>query len=409
MKRQLVIPILIVGVLSACVSQAAERSGEVSTTPAATPVGDAAATPVDGLVLVGTNGGMAAADMSTGKVLFNEERAIAAPDRSLVYTTSHGALRVLKADSGDVVDSFPAPADTIPIAASEGGLVALIPAGAATYPRAPEGRLSTPVDITDTDNGDAQHLELHGNFEPEAFSTDGRSLFLIQYLPAAAPDHYRVMELKLASEKIFRVASPDKVPPSSMQGTRLQQVWAPDRSVLYTLYTNQVSSGAPLTFVHVLNLKEKWAHCIDLPPSFGSSRPNAKAMVGSPDGKRLYVTDADAQLIATINTRRFAVQTTDVADVPSPHGQAPASASLAADGTLYVSGGDRVSVFDIGTMTPGTGWTSDSLILDEGLSLDGTILFLSTADGIQARDPGTGTSLGAARLPGAKVMLAVSA
>ena len=399
MKRHVVIPILILGLLSACVSQAAERSGDASTTPT---------TPVGGLVLVRTSGGMAAADMSTRKVLFNEENAIASPDRSLVYSTSQGALRVLEADTGDVVDSFPAPAGTIPIAASEGGLVALIAEGSATYPRAAEGRRSTPVDLTNTENGAAQHLNLHGNFEPEAFSTDGRSLFLIQYLPAAAPDHYRVMELDLASEKIFRVASPDKVPPSSMQGTRLQQVWAPDRSVLYTLYTNQVSSGAPLTFVHVLNLKEKWAHCIDLPASFGSSRPNAKAMVGSPDGKRLYVTDADAQLIATINTSRFAVQTTDLADVPPPQGNEPASASLAPDGTLYVSGGDRVSMFDIGTMTPGPGWTSDSLILDEALSLDGAILFLSTADGIQARDPVTGTSLGTTRLPGANVMVAVT-
>ena len=120
MKRHLVIPIVIFGVLSACVSQAAERSGDISTAP----VGDSAATP-GGLVLVGTNGGIAAADMSTRKVLFNEKSAIASPDRSLVYSTSQGALRVLDADTADVVDSFPAPAGTIPIAASEGGLVAL--------------------------------------------------------------------------------------------------------------------------------------------------------------------------------------------------------------------------------------------------------------------------------------------
>ena len=73
-----------------------------------------------------------------------------------------------------------------------------------------------------------------------------------------------------------------------------------------------------------------------------------------------------------------------------------------------MSGGDHVSMFDIGTMAPRPGWTSDSPILDEGLSPDGTILFLSTAEGIEARDPGTGTSLGTARLPGANVMLAVS-
>ena len=98
MKRHVVIPILILGLLSACVSQAAERSGDASTTPT---------TPVGGLVLVRTNGGMAAADMSTGKVLFNEESAIASPDRSLVYSTAHGALRVLEADRGDVVDIVP--------------------------------------------------------------------------------------------------------------------------------------------------------------------------------------------------------------------------------------------------------------------------------------------------------------
>ena len=185
--------------------------------------------------------------------------------------------------------------------------------GEATYPSTPEGRRSTPLDLEASDTGATQHLDLHGNFEPDAFSTDGRSLFLIQYLPAAAPDHYRVMELDLASHRIAHVASPDKVPPSSMQGTRLQQVWAPDRSVLYTLYTNQVSSGAPLTFVHVLNLEDKWAHCIDLPAAFGASRPNAKAMVGSPNGTHLYVTDADAQQIATIDTRRFKVDTTTAA------------------------------------------------------------------------------------------------
>ena len=397
MRRQLVLPTLALVLVVACVSQAAERPGDASTG-----IGGG------GLLLVRTNGGVAGVDLSTGIVLFNESASIASPDHSRIYATSPSGLRVLDAESGDVLGSFSAPAGTVPIAASEGGLVALIPTGAVSYPQTPEGRRTTPIDIEDSDSGATQHLDLNGNYEPEAFSTDGRSLFLIQYLPAAAPDHYRVMELNLASAKINRVASPDKVPPSSMQGTRLQQVWAPDRSVLYTLYTNQVSSGAPLTFVHMLNLDEKWAHCIDLPASFGSSRPNAKAMVGSPDGRLLYVTDADAHRIATINARRFSVATTTVTDLPSPPSATPATVSLTAEGTLYVSGGDRISAFDIESMTSGSTWESDSVILDERLSVDGTILYVVTGDEIQGLDPRTGASLLAIRLPGANDVLGIS-
>ena len=205
------------------------------------------------------------------------------------------------------------------------------------------------------------------------------------------------MELDLASLRIARVASPDKVPPSSMQGTRLQQVWAPDRSVLYTLYTNQVSSGAPVTFVHVLNLEDKWAHCIDLPAAFGASRPNAKAMVGSPNGTRLYVTDADAHRIATIDTRRFEVVTTTTASLPAPGAANPASASLSPDGTLLVSGGNEVAAFDTGSMTAGPAWASELPIEDLQLNVDGSILYAATTDQIEALDPRTGTLRGSSR------------
>jgi sugar lactone lactonase YvrE len=398
MKRRLVILIAFVGLLSACADQAAT---ELSDPGSGIPGG--------GVLLVRTQEGLADAEASTGNVLFDEPAAVASPDRSLVYATADdGVIRVLDAVSGDVVDSLPAPAGTVPIAASQGGLVALITEGTAAYPQTPEGRSSTPVDIVATDGGSEQHLDLDGNFEPEAFSSDGKSLFLIEYLPAAAPDHYRVMELDLATQQISRIASPDKVPPATMQGTRLQQVWAPDQSVLYTLYTNQVSSSAPLTFVHVLNLDGKWAHCIDLPEPFGSSRPNAKALAGSADGNHLYVTDADAHRIATISTQRFAVDTTTELALPTPGVAESASASLALDGSLFVSGGNQIAVINTDSMIAGPTWESDSLILGSRVSADGTILYVATGNAIQGRDPRTGTPLGAIQLPGATEMLDVS-
>ena len=268
--------------------------------------------------------------------------------------------------------------------------------GEATYPSTPEGRRSTPLDLEASDTGATQHLDLHGNFEPDAFSTDGRSLFLIQYLPAAAPDHYRVMELDLASHRIARVASPDKVPPSSMQGTRLQQVWAPDRSVLYTLYTNQVSSGAPLTFVDVLNLEDKWAHCIDLPAAFGASRPNAKAMVGSPNGTPLR---DPRRRPADRDDRHAAIQvvTTTAASLPVPGATDPASALLTPDGTLLVSGGNQVAALDTRSMTTVPAWASELPIEDLQVNADGSVLYVATPDQIEALDPRTGTLLSRSR------------
>lgn len=397
-KRQLVIASAVLGLLPACAGQAADGLADPSSGITGGEV-----------LLVRTADGLAIAEASTGEVLFNEPAAIASPDRSLVYATSEdGTLRVLDALSGEVLGSYPAPGETVPIAASPGGLVALIPEGTAAYPQAPEGRSSTSVDIVATDGGVSQHLELDGNFEPEAFSTDGKALFLIQYLPAAAPDHYRVMSLNLASQEISRVASPDKVPPGTMQGTRLQQVWAPDQSVLYTLYTNQPSSGAPMTFVHVLDLEKKWAHCVDLPEPFGSSRPNAKAMVGSLDGMHLYVTDADAHQIAMINTRRLAVETTAAVALPSLGNEASASASLVLDGTLFVSGDHQVSVIDTDSMTAGSVWGSDSPIFGALVSDDGKILYVATGDAIQGRDPESGAPLGAIPLPGAEEVLDIS-
>jgi hypothetical protein len=59
-------------------------------------------------------------------------------------------------------------------------------------------------------------------------------------------------------------------------------------------------------------------------------------------------------------------------------------------------------------MTPAPVWESDSAILDEGLSVDGLILFVVLSDRIQGLDPQTGALLGSVRLPGASDILDVS-
>jgi sugar lactone lactonase YvrE len=128
-------------------------------------------------------------------------------------------------------------------------------------------------------------------------------------------------------------------------------------------------------------------------------------MVGSADGKHLYVTDADAQRIAMINTQRLDVETTATLTLPSPGNDDSAFASIAPDGILYVSGGPQLSAISIDSMTAGPTWEADSPILGTRVSEDGMILYVAIGDGIQGRDPRTGAPLGAIRLPGATELL----
>ena len=45
----------------------------------------------------------------------------------------------------------------------------------------------------------AKVLDLPGNLVPEAFSTDGHHLFVLDYVPAAAPDHYEVRMIDVST------------------------------------------------------------------------------------------------------------------------------------------------------------------------------------------------------------------
>src|SRR5207247_11381997 len=117
-------------------------------------------------------------------------------------------------------------------------------------------------------------FDLTWNYEPEAFSTDGSTLFMIQYLPPTAPEAYRVTSLDLAKGVVSPVFGRYKEPTERMPGVRLEQILSPDGSKLYTLYTSQPSAyetryggnaaaSTPVTFVHILNLKEHWAYCLE--------------------------------------------------------------------------------------------------------------------------------------------------
>ncbi|WP_433362725.1 YncE family protein [Actinoplanes sp. CA-142083] len=185
----------------------------------------------------------------------------------------------------------------------------------------PAARPQSPLLVTV--DGQQRRYDLPGVVEPDAFTTDNTGLFVLEWLPATAPDHYRVRLLDLATGTVGPLLTRNKtaVPPGAeeeMRGEGRQAVLSPDGQVLYTLYTHQpghqhtrdLLSGRPgnaHAFVHVLHLTERWAYCLDLPHPFGEGPPGAHAVAASADGRELAVFDASSGNIAYAGTTELAI------------------------------------------------------------------------------------------------------
>jgi len=235
-----------------------------------------------GSLLVATPNSIERLSVEDGRATFSLPGAVRSPDGHSLYAVSGSELIATDARSGEATATVPVESGLEASVASEDGRVALVTEGSPAFPDLPTGRTTTPIRIVDTRSGPSgvpgRSWELEGNYEPEAFSRDGESLFLIEYLPADAPDRYRVRLLDTATGDVGALPSTDKVPQSSMQGERVRQVLSPDQAVLYTLYESYSSGNDGIAFVHVLHLEEKWAHCIDLPVEMGVSPSWYKAL-----------------------------------------------------------------------------------------------------------------------------------
>lgn len=205
--------------------------------------------------------------------------------------------------------------------------------GDAGKPYRASGRSHTVIEITRPAEDFRTTVELDGDFEPEAFSTDENELFLIEHLDAT---RYRVRMMRIGSGRVLPVDRLTKFAPASMRGTGRVQVYAPEGNYLFTLYTRQPPNtahrsldsyedhGRVHAFIHVLNLKKGWAHCVDLPHPFGMTDEPADQIAVSSDGKTVFV--SDGQRLATMDVAQLAVMSVtndaglgDVLDVDLVH------------------------------------------------------------------------------------------
>ena len=124
---------------------------------------------------------------------------------------------------------------------------------------------------------------------------------------------------------------------------------APDGRRLYTLYTRDATPTEPAeAFVHVLDLDEETATCVDLPPEFATDPLGSIAV--SPSGTRAYVYAPAAGRLAELDTK--ALRVTRTADVPLPPGATGLTTrATATESTLYLTLDHQFAPVALATLT----------------------------------------------------------
>jgi DNA-binding beta-propeller fold protein YncE len=294
--------------------------------------------------------GITAIDANDGTEAFTSEGGVASGDwQRLISATPGGngttSVRSVDAFDGDL-ESDTTLTGTLDVRAVSyrGDLVALSPDARAVNGRQP-GRSSTRLVVVSTIGGlPTRTYDVAANIEPEAFSTDGGALFVIQYLPPMDPDRYQVRRLDLATGELTLVPSVDGANQGQMPGIARTSVMSPDGRRRYTLYTSE-ENGQRYSFVHVLDLAGQWAHCVDLPLSFGGD-PEAMGIAINPTGSRVYVADVAAGKLATVDTTRVALDTVSRMPIRGVHAPPAVAAGM---GRVYVAAQRNLVALATGT------------------------------------------------------------
>src|SRR5262245_19282159 len=308
-------------------------------------------------LFVGTEAGPLLVRVPSGSVVFDHAGSVGSLGGSFAaspsWTSGWTLLRTVDASGASVGSTRVDGTLDVGVVAESGRAVALVePLPDGWDPSVPVPRSHTTLVVADPNGArDPVTYRLRGNYEPEAFSTDDRTLFLIQHLPAETPTVYRVTALDLRRGEVYPVFGPYKGPAERMPGIRLQQVLSPNADQLYTLYSSAqpgyaphegpVASNATVSFVHVLSLQEGWAHCVGLPKRLWDRPASEQALAVSPNGRLLYVVNAALGVVSVMDTRTLAIlRTEQIGDVID--GVASTSAVVSDDGaSLYVGAAGR--------------------------------------------------------------------
>lgn len=382
------------------------RGAEVSAEPVSTSI------PVDNgpVLLLGPASAITAIDPETSQIDYRIAEAVLAPTQDRVYERSGAWVLIRDANSGERLGRVLRPAGMeLQVASTSGELLAFAtpaPDGASEW--LPGGRSKTKIAIVSTaGKRSVRRFDLKGNFAVEAFATNDRELFLIEYLPSRSPWHYGLRRLILASGAIREIDRAKQGAPGEMNGTGRLAVFSPGGHELYTLYTQQgvnythvkpadADADEVYAFVHLLNLNGAWTHCIDLPAPFGTGAATTHAMAVSPDGTSLYVADPSSGGLALVDPISSLVTKSVTADLSDL--RRGIAAAVGSDGVVYLAGRTKIFVFDGATLG-----LLRTLRVPPGrpgiaISSDGSQLFMSRGKRLVVLDAITGNVLDEVRL-----------
>jgi hypothetical protein len=360
------------------------------------------------VALVATSSGIEAVSLDDGHVAQRFPEAVVARGADRIVTTSyqHGSTEVTTSDlTGKVIFRAQVKGDVLARIVTDDYVALTARAGAGETPYLPAPKERTWLVILD-EKGHQRGSMLRGNFEPEAFSLDRSQLFMIEYIPPMAPDRYRVRRLHMDSGKIKPIGRLKLNAPGQMQGTGRTQVMAPAGHELYTLYTQQLDAGHDdedhgegfaHAFVHVLNLDQAWAHCIDLPAVFASGLATASAIAVNPSGSRVFVADWTSGAVAALNPHKVRLARTATGiDFGSVDEETFAAAS---DDRIYVAGNGSIVVLNAEDLSVEDRWEAGDEVV--GLVLEDAKLFVATSSSLIEMDAATGRTITSASVAGA--------
>lgn len=213
MLRKLMVPLSVVALgLAACTQGVPDGAGD-RPVPRET-------------LLLSTQAGPLVVQIPSGSVLFDRPRTVASLGGSwlLSATLSAGSTLLETVDGADAESASDVSLDgtlDVRVVSESGAAVALTdPLPDGWDPEVPLARSRTPIVVADPTGAEQPRTyDLRGNFEPEAFSTDDRQLFMIQHLPAEAPTVYRVTVLDLKRGRVYPVFGRTRPRPSGCRAS----------------------------------------------------------------------------------------------------------------------------------------------------------------------------------------------
>ena len=265
----------------------------------------------------------------------------------------------------------------------------------AALARQSDGRRLTHVTVVNLFSKRIAHrLRLQGNFEVETVSQDGKRLFLIEHLPGTGAPRYSIRLFDLSRERLAKKPLRGAGEPGVMAGLAWSGIGSPDGRWLLTLYLN---TGRNVAFVHALDLVRSSPLCIFLPSGSAFGALKRYGLTLSPDGRRLYATNAAIGAVAEIDLRtRKVVRTARFPATQNRSGPGSLTGTISRNGrTLYFSPGRDLWAYDTAYGVVRGPYRTGSAIAGLGFAAGDRRVHALRADGrMLTFDAATGATMG---------------